>query len=303
MLKNIVLGAIGAAGIAVVHTAPAAAQANRTFVSGQGLDTNPCSLPAPCRSFAQAITQTNAGGEIVVLDSAGYGAVTITKSISINNQDGVEAGITVTSASDGISVTAGPIDVVNLRGLTLIGSSTGVNGITFNSGANLNIDHCVIHDFTHAGINVLAGAHTALNVIDTTISGNLAGVSVTPATGSGPATTALKRVQLLGNGDGLFVNNGGSAVTRLTLTDSLVSSNITGVIVQTTPSGNAAIMIANTDVVQNSSGITIGGNAVGYIGHSTLFNYSQDVPILPTSLFSFGDNRSVNVLPLSISPH
>src|SRR5262245_17075337 len=73
------------------------AQANRTFVSGSGNDANPCSLPAPCRSFAGAITKTNAGGEIVVLDSAGYGSVTITKSISISAPDGIEGGMTVTS--------------------------------------------------------------------------------------------------------------------------------------------------------------------------------------------------------------
>src|SRR5215831_4413010 len=98
---------IAAASAAVLLTAaePARAQANRTFVSGHGSDSNPCSLAAPCRSFAQAITQTNAGGEIAVLDTAGYGAVTITKSISIVNEDGVEAGVTVTTATDGITVT------------------------------------------------------------------------------------------------------------------------------------------------------------------------------------------------------
>src|SRR5262249_54412423 len=75
----------------------AQAQANRTFVSGQGSDSNPCSLAAPCRSFAGALAQTNAGGEITVLDSAGYGTVTINKSVTITNPGGVEAGVTTTS--------------------------------------------------------------------------------------------------------------------------------------------------------------------------------------------------------------
>src|SRR5215813_4615118 len=105
---------------ATLGSSGAYALANRTFVSGTGSDANPCSLAAPCRSFAGAIVQTNAGGEIAVLDTAGYGTVAINKAISIVNEEGVEAGITVTSG-DGITVAAGPTDTVNLRGLTLVG--------------------------------------------------------------------------------------------------------------------------------------------------------------------------------------
>ena len=60
---------------------------------------------------------TNAGGEITVLDSAGYGSVTINKSVSITNEEGVEAGITTPTAVNAITVNAGLSDVVNLRGL------------------------------------------------------------------------------------------------------------------------------------------------------------------------------------------
>ena len=130
---------IAAASVAALLTAagPAQSQANRTFVSGSGSDSNPCSLAAPCRSFAGAITQTNAGGEIVVLDSAGYGSVTINKSISINAPDGIEGGVTVTSATDAITVNIGKTDVVNLRGLTLIGGAVGNSRVKFtNQGAD-----------------------------------------------------------------------------------------------------------------------------------------------------------------------
>ena len=60
------------------------AQATRTWVSGVGDDANPCSRTAPCKTFAGAISKTAAGGEIDALDPAGYGAVTITKSITID---------------------------------------------------------------------------------------------------------------------------------------------------------------------------------------------------------------------------
>src|SRR5215469_9168298 len=106
---------------AALASSDAYALANRTFVSGNGSDANPCSLAAPCRSFAGALAQTSPGGEIAVLDTAGYGAVTITKPISIVNEEGVEAGITVTSG-DGITINAGASDVINLRGLTLVGA-------------------------------------------------------------------------------------------------------------------------------------------------------------------------------------
>src|SRR5215468_8819023 len=127
----------------VVTTASSSAfaQNNRTFVSGNGSDSNPCSLAAPCRSFAGALTQTSPGGEIAVLDTAGYGAVTITQAVSIVNEEGVEAGITVTSGN-GITINAGATDVVNLRGLTLVGAAGGSSGITFNTGRVLNIQNC-----------------------------------------------------------------------------------------------------------------------------------------------------------------
>src|SRR5215471_4832902 len=109
----------------VISGGSAQAQANRTFVSGSGSDANPCSLAAPCRSFAQALTQTNAGGEITILDPAGYGAVTIGKSVSIVNDGVGEAGVTVTSHTDAIDISIGASDVVNLRGLTLVGGGVG----------------------------------------------------------------------------------------------------------------------------------------------------------------------------------
>jgi hypothetical protein len=89
-----------AALVATVASSGAYAQANRTFVSGHGGDSNPCSIAALCRSFAGAIAQTNAGGEVAVVDTAGYGAVTIIRAVSIVNEEGVEAGITVAQRAD-----------------------------------------------------------------------------------------------------------------------------------------------------------------------------------------------------------
>src|SRR5215472_5495954 len=103
----------------VVCGSVAQAQAPRTWVSGVGDDANPCSRTAPCKTFAGAISKTAPNGEIDVLDPGGFGAVTITKPIRIE-ADGVIAGVLV-SGTNGIVISAGPTDVVELRGLTFNG--------------------------------------------------------------------------------------------------------------------------------------------------------------------------------------
>src|SRR5690242_8003749 len=103
-----------AAGLVLACTLSTAvhAQATRTFVSPAGNDADNCSLAAPCRTFAAAYTATNAGGEIAVLGTAGYGPLTINKAISIVNGGGFEAGIAVPSGGNGITVNAGANDDV-----------------------------------------------------------------------------------------------------------------------------------------------------------------------------------------------
>src|ERR1700751_4382182 len=109
----------------MLASAPAHAQASRTWVSGVGDDANPCSRTAPCKTFAGAISKTAAGGEISVLDPGGYGAVTITKSITING-DGTLAGI-LNSLTTGVIINAGANDVIVLRNISINGGSNGLN--------------------------------------------------------------------------------------------------------------------------------------------------------------------------------
>src|SRR5215831_7904358 len=98
-----------ASSLLLIVASSASAQVQRTFVSGLGSDGNPCSRTAPCRTFPQAVSQTNSGGEVYVLDSAGFGAFTITKPVSIVAPQGVTAGISVFSG-DGITINAGASD-------------------------------------------------------------------------------------------------------------------------------------------------------------------------------------------------
>src|SRR5664279_5636134 len=141
--------------IPLFAAAPADAQATRTWVSGVGDDVNPCSRTAPCKTFAGAISKTAAGGEISVLDPGGFGAVTITKSISLINDYSGEAGL-LASGTTGVTVNAGATDVVILRGLVLDGAPPGVpgvNGIRFIAGGALHVEKCLIKNFAAASPN------------------------------------------------------------------------------------------------------------------------------------------------------
>src|SRR6201993_2892138 len=124
-LYSALLGALFVAGLAI---APAHAQATRTWVSGGGDDANPCSRTAPCKTFPGAISKTAAGGEIDVLDPGGFGAVTITKSITLAAEGTGEAGILV-AGTNGVTVncTTDPNCKVILRGLQIDGGPPGSN--------------------------------------------------------------------------------------------------------------------------------------------------------------------------------
>jgi len=120
---------------------PAAAfgAATQTWVSGVGDDVNACTRTEPCKTFAGAISKTETGGEINVLDPGGFGAVTITKSITIS-AIGVTAGVLV-SGTNGIVVSAPSTANVILRGLDFDGiAGLGLSGVVVNTAANVSIE-------------------------------------------------------------------------------------------------------------------------------------------------------------------
>lgn len=132
----------------------AAWAAQRTFVSAaSGNDSNPCSRAFPCRNFGSAILQTDIGGEVVVLDSGGYGTVTVNRSISLHAATGVHAAITAFVGDDAIQVLDDLTAVVSLRGLYLNGLG-GNEGITVSAAATVNVEDCVMSGFGSFGLRV-----------------------------------------------------------------------------------------------------------------------------------------------------
>ena len=151
------------------------ATAQRTFVASTGLDTNACSLMQPCRSFNAALAQANVGGEVIVLDSAGYGEFTVTKSVTITAPVGVYAGISVPAATNGVTVDA-PGAIVVLRGLTIVGLSVSVtDGIHFSQGAELHVERCEMRALLNGIYADLTGG-AMLYIKDSTVTSNFQGV-------------------------------------------------------------------------------------------------------------------------------
>jgi hypothetical protein len=186
MRIRVVVTALLVATAVVLGSSTAFAQATRTWVSGVGDDANPCSRTAPCKTFAGAISKTAAGGEIDALDPGGFGAVTITKSVTIDGHYTM-AGVLV-SGTNGIVINAAATDVVTLRGLTFTGLNTGLVGVKDMAAGAVHIEDCNISGFINGAIDMHPAAAATINLF-------------------------VKRVTASGNsGGGLLVGGPGNAV-------------------------------------------------------------------------------------------
>ncbi|HEV3460091.1 MAG TPA: right-handed parallel beta-helix repeat-containing protein [Thermoanaerobaculia bacterium] len=286
MRKSMQLRIFATALFALLATASLAhAQATRTWVSGVGDDANPCSRTAPCKTFAGAISKTAPCGEIDVLDPGGFGALTITKCISIE-ADGLIAGVLV-SGTQAFIVAAGNGDNVMIRGLTFDGLGTGLNAIRITSAGKVFVQNCQINNFTQQGIDFEpSNAGTELFVTNTTIrdTGNFSlhtggGILIKPV-GNVNVNATIIGTHLQGNNVGMLVQDGGQVtmkdseavgnsfaglnVTATTVAASLflnqvVSANNGGDGVKTS-GGTATMRVADTSVTNNAG---IGFNNTG----------------------------------------
>jgi hypothetical protein len=219
-----------------------AAQVKRAFVSANGSDANDCARLTPCRTLAAAIGNAVAGGEIFVLDPAGYGPVVITKAISIFNDGVGSAGILVPSGANGITINAGPADDINLRGFIIEGAGIGATGIVFNSGKSLTIENSVIRNLTDYGISFLPTADSTLDISNSYIANNGdTGICLLPL-GSASVQAVFNRVELYRNGtSGLLVNGQLTLGTILaTAIDSVAAYNGTNGFAVVTSNSNTA---------------------------------------------------------------
>ncbi len=271
--------------ISFVVSGPANAQATRTWVSGVGDDANPCSRTAPCKTFAGAISKTAPAGEINCLDPGGFGAVTITKSISIICESGV-AGVLV-SGTNGIVFAGQPTDFLFLKGLDIEGLGTGLDGVKWISGGSLHIEDCRIRHFTGFGIHIVPTNTGSFVVSRTTLflngngttgggigveppstvegtidhvvaSRNVFGVFANGASG-GNFNFAVRDTVLNGNSQAGVSVSSGAPVTWAMLTRLVAINNGTGIIES---GATAQVRVGESEITGNGTGVS--GTVLSY---------------------------------------
>lgn len=237
---------LAVAGVILLSGCFSAAAANATsiitFVSDRGTDSGNCEEIHPCRSFQFAADQTSPFGEVKALDPANYGAVTITKSISITGVEG--ASISPSAKPNAITIDAGPNDQINLTNLTLDGmSGKAQRGIFINSSSRLRVIHCVVRNFKFDGIKFQNGITARFLIADTVVSDNLTGinaegtgtldnVSMNKNSGVGlvvDGNVTSVESEANGNGsDGFFIIDGSLKLVHSTATGNGCGINIFG---------------------------------------------------------------------------
>ena len=256
----------------------AQAQATRTWVSGVGDDVNPCSRTAPCKTFAGAISKTANLGEISVLDPGGYGAVTITKSITIDGGKGAGWGSILASGTSGVIVNAAGINVI-LRNLSINGASTTAgSGIRFLNGRSLTVEDCQIFGFTGTGVtNVgdgisveLAVANSTVNVRSTSITNCTKGIRLTTSTGNVIAEINDVHIvqQTATPSSAIEVATGAIATIR----DSEIANYQTGVNVTGSAASLTQAFLVRTQVYVCTTGFAVGNTTSGVSASSFLSN-------------------------------
>jgi hypothetical protein len=277
---------------------PAPAQATspmRVFVAAQGSDANPCTFALPCRTFQHAHDTVAAEGEIDVLDPAGYGALIITKSISIQGHG--FSGISATSGQTGITINAGAADVVSLNGLLIEGNGSGLFGILFNFGKSLVVENCVIRNLTSGGIgfgNTTTALQT-LSVSNSYIANTGGGGLQLTTTNTGTVDAAIDRSAFYGNNFGVFVGGFGPGAINATITDSVAANNRDGAGIGfnvDAPSGAANLTLTRVTASGNLVGVRAqGASATVRLAQSTLSGNGNGFSAISSgTILSYGDN-------------
>jgi hypothetical protein len=307
---------VGLALAGLLSAAPAQAQSQHTFVSSQGNDANNCFLTTPCRHLQAALAATSPGGEIAILDTAGYNGgvtVTITQAVSIVAPLGIEALIAPPSGGIGIVINAGESDVVSLRGLTIDGGGTGFDGIQFNSGGSLTVENCVIRNLTGAGIAFLATApsyNATINLLvsNTLVANNDKGIQVYPT--GGPNTysvqAAFNHVEAINNTAYGIVVNGSNLTaafesTQATATESLAANNGVGFIAISTNTALTSFTLFHVVATNNTTSTTGTGiqsqggtGSAVFVSQSMVTSNTYGYQVLNGSqIYSSGDNYIV----------
>ena len=257
------------------------AQLPKIFVASFGNDANDGSRNAPKRNFQAAHDAVATGGEIVALDTAGYGKLSITKSVDITVPPGVNGFVTVSGNLDGVTIATGAGGVVSLRGLIVEGGGTAgsSSGILATSVGTLTVEDCTVRNFSE-GIYVNSNTAAQVSLFNTAVRNCAYGLDmenngaitvVASATGCRVEKCSTAGVLALTNGSGGAVdfsldgctvrgNNEGVDATNpsavLRASNCTITGNTTGVVAS---NGGQALSRANNTLEKNSQGTTFPG--------------------------------------------
>jgi hypothetical protein len=257
------------AGFIFIATSLVQAQATRTWVSGVGDDTLPCSITTPCKTFQVALSKTAAGGEINCLTPGGFGPVTITNGITIDCT-GTLGGIMVGTGLTGITISAST-NIVRLRGLSINGTNgQGTTGISITGAGKVYIEDTVIDGFQLNGISMTGAA--ALYISNTTVRNNSGnGININP---SAKTVGSIFNTRLANNSAGINVQTGQIAVTNC-----MISGNVLGI---SASNGGTVIISGNTisENTTNLQAIATGTRSfiVSYGNNATYGNLNSNPP-------------------------
>jgi hypothetical protein len=275
--------------VVVMGTGLMYGQASRTWVSGVGDDANPCSRTAPCKTFAGAISKTAAGGEIDALDPAGYGALTITKAITIDGGGGQVASVLV-SGTNGIVVQAGANDVVILRNLRFNGIGSGLNGIRFLSGKDLNVENCYIFGFTQNGIDIALnqGTPASVHVIDSVLKNN-GGTGIRAANAVAPnVQVGIDNTKVILDTVGIDANTNSRVVVNRSVAENASTDGIRA------SASTGQVTVSFSDASFNANGITASGGGSANVAFSNIaYNTTCAMNNSASGFATFGNNRVV----------
>ena len=322
------LNILAVAAFLLTVTSFANAQATRTWVSGVGDDVNPCSRTAPCKTYAGAISKTAVHGEISTLDPGGFGAVTITKSITIEGTQGQGYGSILHSATTGVSIAFDNFTAVGesqksvrLRNLNINGSggssaaNSGLRGIRISGGAaatgtEVFVEDCVIDGSLGnpgRGIEDFRQAGGVLAISNTTVRNMLsAGIVVDPngalngASGSTKVSISNTRVYNCG-----FGMNFGSNV-KAVISDSVVSAVTNSAIFAIQNSaGTTEVSLDRCTISSNGTGVNAStGNTIIRVANTTLMhNTTLFTAAGGGQVLSYGNNQAAGaVLGTGVGP-
>ncbi|WP_424362873.1 right-handed parallel beta-helix repeat-containing protein [Methylocystis parvus] len=283
-------------------TFPAQAGLSRAWVSSKGSDTPSCgALASPCRQIKYVLDNAlvSPGGEIDILDPAGFAPFTISQEISVINDGVGTASVQQTTAGQSaITINTNGPAKITLKGLSIDGRGAGANGVLVSSSFPMGVAP------TYAG---------EINILDCVIK-NFAdnGIAVTPvATGSGmfqpnlDLTVANTLVLRNGaNGMLIFPPNGPLVVVATTLIRNSVFKNNAADGLKTDGFGGHTTMIEQSTLYRNgANGLNLRAGVSTTVKHSTIManaylSAGKDIYAgAPTYLF---DNNTIGTLQVDV---